>query len=392
MAHFEESQVQRSLYTAEHAEFQALARSFFQKECAPHTERWEQQGMVDREVWLKAGELGLLGWEAPVEYGGQGIRDYRYNAIMSEELIATGSAGVGFGLHNDIMPSYLIDLTNDEQKARWLPKWVSGESISALAMTEPGAGSDLKAIRTTAVPDGGDYILNGAKTYITNGYLADLVVVAAKTDPDAGHRGTSLFIVERGMPGFERGRKLDKIGRRSQDTSEMFFTDVRVPRANLLGEENKGFYYLMRGLTRERLACAVSATALMERALELTIDFVRGRQVFGAPLGAMQNTQFKLAEVKAAALACRIQTDVMVGEFVAGRLTPEDAAATKFWVTERQWDALDACLQLHGGAGYMNEYEIARLWRDGRVQRIFAGSNEIMRHIVGRSLALDRQE
>jgi len=380
--------MKRTLFTPEHEAFRELARSFFEKECAPHAAEWEESGLVDREVWRKAGAVGLLGWEAPTEYGGTGIRDYRYNAIMTEEFVASGSAGFGFALHNDVLPSYLIDLTDDSQKARWLPKWVSGDAVGALALTEPGAGSDLKAIRTVAVLDGDHYLVNGTKTYITNGILADVVVLAVKTQASAGHRGVSLLVVERGMPGFTRGRKLDKIGKRGQDTGELFFQDVRVPRENLLGEENKGFYYLMRGLARERVACAVTATALLERALKLSADFVRDRHVFGAPLGAMQNTQFRLADVHATAQACRIVTDAAIGQLVAGTLTGEDAAMTKLFVTERQWEAMDTCLQLFGGAGYMNEYEIARLWRDSRVGRILGGSSEIMRQIVARSMDL----
>jgi alkylation response protein AidB-like acyl-CoA dehydrogenase len=380
--------MQRTLFTPEHDAFRELARSFFERECAPHAAEWEASGLVDREVWLKAGAVGLLGWEAPVANGGAGIRDYRYNAIMTEEFVASGSAGFGFALHNDVLPSYLIDLTDDDQKARWLPGWVSGETIGALAMTEPGAGSDLKAMRTSAVLDGSHYIVNGAKTYITNGILADIVVLAVKTDPSVGHRGVSLLVVERGMPGFTRGRKLDKIGKRGQDTGELFFENVRVPRANLLGEENNGFYYLMRGLARERVACAVTATALLERALKLTVDFVRTREVFGGRLGALQNTQFRLADVRATAQACRIVTDAAIGQLVAGTLSSEDAAMTKLFVTERQWEAVDTCIQLFGGAGYMNEYEIARLWRDSRVGRILGGSSEILRHIVARSMDL----
>ncbi|MFC4944303.1 acyl-CoA dehydrogenase family protein [Pseudonocardia sp. GCM10023141] len=378
----------RTLYTPEHDAFRRLTRSFFDKECAPHAAEWEARGLVDREVWLKAGEIGLLGWEAPVEHGGTGIRDYRFNAIMTEEFIASGSAGFGFALHNDVLPSYLIDLTDAEQQARWLPRWVTGETIGALAMTEPGAGSDLKSMRTSAVSDGDDYIVNGAKTYITNGILADIVVVAVKTDPEAGRRGISLLVIERGMAGFERGRKLDKIGKRGQDTGELFFDNVRVPKANRLGEENEGFSYLMRGLARERVACAVTATALLDRAIVLTTDFVRGREVFGEPLGAKQNTRFRLADVAAIAFACRVLTDRAVGQLVDGTLTSEDAALTKLFVSERQWEAMDTCLQLFGGAGYMNEYEIARLWRDSRVGRILGGSSEIMRHIISGSMDL----
>ncbi|OLT16454.1 acyl-CoA dehydrogenase [Pseudonocardia sp. CNS-139] len=378
--------MERELFTDEHRAFRELARSFFEKECAPHTERWEAAGQVDREVWLKAGEVGLLGWEAPEEYGGTGVRDYRFNAIMSEEFVATGSVGFGFALHNDVMAPYLVRLSTPGQKARWLPGWVSGRLVTALALTEPGAGSDLRSISTTARRDGDHYVLNGAKVYITNGILSDLVVVAAKTDPDAGRRGISLLVVERGMAGFTRGRNLDKIGMKAQDTAELFFEDVRVPRENLLGEEGAGFDHLMHGLAQERLACAVTSTAVMERALRLTLDFVRTRQVFGASLGSLQNTQFVLAGVRAAADVCRVYTDHAIMELVQDRLTPERAAIAKLFVTERQWEAVDACLQLFGGAGYMNEYEIARLWRDTRVQRILAGSSEIMRHIIGRSL------
>jgi alkylation response protein AidB-like acyl-CoA dehydrogenase len=378
----------RTIFEPEHEEFRQLVRSFFEKECAPHAARWEQQGHVDRDVWLRAGELGLLGWEAPEEFGGTGIRDFRYNVVMTEEFIATGSVGFGYSLHNDVMPPYLIDLTTTEQKRRWLPGWVSGEQITALAMTEPGAGSDLKAIATTAKPTDGGFLLNGSKTYITNGILSDLVIVVARTDPGHGHQGLSLLVVERGMDGFARGRNLDKVGMKAQDTAELFFTDVFVPQTNLIGEQGRGFYYLMEALAQERLACAVTSTAVMERALELTTDFVRTRKVFGQPLGALQNTQFVLADVKAAAEVCRTFTDAGIAELVAGTLTPERAAIAKMFVTERQWEAIDACVQLFGGAGYMNEYEITRLWRDTRVQRILAGSSEVMRHIIGRSLNL----
>ena len=382
--------VQRTLFTDEaHADFRQLARTFFEKECAPHAAAWEAAGEADREVWLKAGRAGLLGWDAPVEYGGTGIRDYRYNAILAEEFIATASVGFGFAVHNDILSPYLLDLTTEEQKKRWLPGWVNGEMISAIAMTEPGAGSDLKSIRTVARNDGDCFIVNGSKTYITNGILADLVVVAVKTRPEAGHRGISLLALERGMPGFERGRKLDKIGLKAQDTAELFFNDVRVPKSNLIGSENRGFYHLMGGLTQERLGCAVHSAAYMERVMALTIDFVRSREISGQSLGSLQNTQFVLAQAQAATEVCRVYTDWAVGEHVADRLTAEQAAVAKMFVTERQWEITDACLQLFGGAGYMNEYEIAWIWRDTRVQRILAGSSEVMRLIVARSLALE---
>ncbi|HXA31756.1 MAG TPA: acyl-CoA dehydrogenase family protein [Acidimicrobiales bacterium] len=380
--------MRRTLFTAEHQAFRELARAFFDKECAPNVARWEAAGQVDREVWERAGKLGLLGWAAPEEFGGSGVLDYRYNVIMTEEFVASGSCGFGFALHNDVMAPYLLDLTNDEQKQRWLPGYVAGTTITAVAMTEPDAGSDLKSIRTVARDEGDHWVVNGAKTYITNGILSDLVVVAVKTDPGAGHRGISLLAVERGMPGFTRGRNLDKIGMKSQDTSELFFDEVRVPKANLIGELNRGFYHLMGGLVQERLGCAVTSAAVIERTLDLTCEFVRTRQVFGEPLGALQNTQFRLAEVKALAEVCRTYTDRAIEEHLRGELSADEAAIAKMFVTERQWEAVDGCLQLFGGAGYMNEFEIARLWRDTRVQRILAGSSEVMRHIIGRSLQL----
>ena len=380
--------MKRTIFSPDHAAFRALARSFFEKECAPHTDAWERAGIVDREVWRKAGKAGLLGWEAPEQYGGAGIRDYRYNAIMTEEFLATGSSGFGYALHNDVMPPYLLDLTTDEQKARWLPGWVSGEMITAVAMSEPGAGSDLKAITTRAVRDGDQYVLNGSKTYITNGILADLVVVVAKTDPQAGHRGISLLAVERGMPGFTRGRNLAKAGMHAQDTAELFFADVRVPVANLIGAENRGFYHLMAGLPQERLGCAVHSAAAMERALALTVEFVRSRRVFGSPLGEFQNTRFQLADVATIVSVTRAYVDRAIEAHLAGELSNEEAASAKLWTSERHGGVMDACLQLFGGAGYMDEYEISRLWRDSRVQRIYAGSSEVMREIIGRALPL----
>jgi alkylation response protein AidB-like acyl-CoA dehydrogenase len=378
----------RTIFTQDHDAFRALARSFFEKECAPHTAQWESDGVVDREVWRKAGSIGLLGWEAPEAFGGAGIRDYRYNAVMTEEFIATGSVGFGYALHNDVMPPYLLELTTDEQKRRWLPGWVSGDLITAVAMSEPGAGSDLKGIGTTAVRDGDHYLLNGSKTYITNGILSDLVIVVAKTDPAAGHRGVSLLAVERDMPGFSRGRNLGKAGLHAQDTAELFFSDVRVPTTNLIGEQNRGFYHLMTGLPQERLGCAVHSVAVMERALSLAVEFVRTRRVFGEPLGALQNTRFVLADVSATLSAARAYVDRAIELHVAGELSNAEAAALKLWTSERHGDVVDACLQLFGGAGYMDEYEISRLWRDSRVQRIYAGSSEIMREIVGRGLDL----
>ena len=282
----------RTIFTPEHDAFRSLCRDFFSREAAPHTERWEKEGIVDRQIWLEAGKHGLLGFDVPEEYGGAGISDFRYNAILAEEIANTGTVGVGFTLQNDVVAPYLIKLTNDEQKARWLPGFASGEIITAIAMTEPGAGSDLQGVATTARRDGDHYVVNGSKTFITNGILSDLVIVVAKTDPSAGHKGMSLLAVERGMPGFERGRNLDKAGMKSQDTAELFFNDVRVPAANLIGEEGRGFYHLMMSLPQERLSIAVAAVAGAERALALTIAYCKDRKAFGTPIGSFQNTRF----------------------------------------------------------------------------------------------------
>ncbi|ONH55506.1 acyl-CoA dehydrogenase [Frankia sp. CcI49] len=382
--------MQRRHFDAEHVAFRDLCRSFFLKECAPHVEAWEKAGQVDRDVWRRAGAAGMLLWEAPEAYGGQGVRDYRYSQVLAEELYGTGSAGLGFGLQSDVMPPYLIDLTTDEQKARWLPGSVTGDTIWGLAISEPGAGSDVGSIRATAIRDGDTYVVNGTKTFITNGLLLDKVVVAVKTDPSQRHKGVSLIVVEEGMAGFERGRHLDKIGQRSQDTAELFFRDVRVPVANLVGEEGRGFGYMMRNLPQERLGAGVAATGVMWRALELTVDYVRGRRAFGQVLGAFQNTRFELAAIKTLCEVAQAYVDKAVVEHLRGDLTPEDAAGLKQWTTDTQNQVVDRCLQLFGGYGYMNEYEIARLWRDSRVQRIYAGSNEVMKEIVGRSLDLDR--
>jgi alkylation response protein AidB-like acyl-CoA dehydrogenase len=378
--------IKRDLFNSEHDLFRKTARSFFNRECAPHAAEWEEAGIVDREVWRRAGAAGLLGWEAPEEFGGLGIHDYRFNVIITEEFILTGSVGFCIALHNDVLAPYLIGLSDAEQKRRWLPGWVSGDLVTAIAMTEPNSGSDLAGIRTTAVADGDSYVLNGSKTFITNGLSADLVLVAAKTDPDAGHRGISLLVVENGMEGFERGRKLDKVGLRSQDTAELHFSNVRVPRANLIGEENRGFYHLMSSLPQERLTATVTSAAMMERALELTVEYVRQRSAFGTPLSHFQNTRFKLADAAASCAAVRSYVDHAIAAHLRGELTPTAAASMKLWVTERHWEVVDSCVQLFGGNGFMNEYEIARIWRDSRIQRVYAGSNEIMREIVSRDL------
>lgn len=380
--------MRRTIFGEEHEQFRQTARTFFEKECVPHVDEWEQAGRTSREVWLKAGEQGLLGWEVPEEYGGAGIRDFRFNAILNEEFWTTGSVGVGFGVQNDILAPYFVDLTTEEQKSRWLPGFVSGEIITAIAMSEPGAGSDVRNIRTVARREGDYYVINGSKTFISNGLLADVVMVACKTDPSAGHKGISLIAVESGMPGFSRGRKLDKIGQRSADTAELHFDDVRVPVANLIGDENKGFYQLMRNLPKERLGIAVHAVASSRRAYELTLAYAQQREAFGQAIGTFQVNRHALAEIRTKIEVMQTYLDQCIVAVNAGELTPEEAAGAKWWTTETQWEILDRCLQLHGGYGYINEYEIARLWRDARVQRVYGGTNEIMKDLIGRSIGL----
>ena len=378
--------MKRTLFSAEHDAFRRLCREFLSKEAAPHAARWETQGIVDRDIWLAAGAAGLLAFDVPERFGGGGVRDFRYNAILSEEIVNTGTVGVGFTLQNDVVAPYLLDLCTEEQKERWLPGFARGEIITAIAMTEPGAGSDLQSVRTAARRDGDDYILNGSKTFITNGILSDLMIVVAKTDPDAGHKGISLLVVERGMPGFERGRNLDKAGLKAQDTAEAFFTDVRVPANNLLGEEGMGFGYLMQNLPQERLSIAVAAVSVSERALALTMDYCRTRTAFGRAIGSFQASRFSLAEMVTEISVARVFVDRCIEALNAGELTAAEAAGAKFWTTDLQCKVVDSCLQLHGGYGYMTEYEISRLWRDSRVQRVYGGTNEIMKEIVGRSL------
>ncbi|WP_329310893.1 acyl-CoA dehydrogenase family protein [Streptomyces sp. NBC_01262] len=380
--------MRRTIFTEEHDLFRETARAYYLRECAPHTEEWEHDGQVSRAAWAAAGKAGLIGWEFPEAYGGQGIRDFRYNAIMAEEMAATSSVGIGLGLQNDVLPPYLGGLTTDEQKDRWLPGVISGETVCALALSEPGAGSDLGSIATTARRDGDDWVIDGSKTFITNGILADLVIVACKTDPQARHKGISLIVVERGTPGFERGRKLDKVGMKAQDTAELFFHECRVPAGNLIGEENRGFYHMMRNLPTERLAIAVSSLAAAERAFDLALDYAKTRTAFGRPIGSFQANRFALADIRARLNAARVYVDGCIMALVDGHLTADDAAAAKYWTSETAWQAIDRCMQLFGGYGYVNEYEIARIWRDNRVQRVFGGTSEIMQEIVGRSLGL----
>ncbi|WP_328752341.1 acyl-CoA dehydrogenase family protein [Streptomyces sp. NBC_00285] len=380
--------MRRTIFTEEHDLFRETARAYYLRECVPHTEEWEREGQVSRAAWAAAGKAGLIGWQFPEEYGGQGIRDFRYNAIMAEEMAATGAVGIGLGLQNDVIPPYLMNLTTPQQKARWLPGVISGETICALALSEPSAGSDLKGIRTTARRDGDEWVIDGSKTFITNGILADLVIVACKTDPDAGHKGISLIVVERGAEGFERGRKLDKVGMKAQDTAELFFREVRVPADNLLGQEGRGFYHMMGNLPTERLAIAVAALASAERAFECALEYAKDRTAFGRAIGGFQANRFALADIKAKLGVARVYLDGCIMALFEGELTPEEAAAAKYWTTETGWAVIDRCMQLFGGYGYVNEYEIARIWRDSRVQRVFGGTSEIMQEIVGRSLGL----
>jgi alkylation response protein AidB-like acyl-CoA dehydrogenase len=383
------SYVDRTIFTDDHHQFRATVARFVRDEVAPHHEAWEREGMVPRELWKKAGEVGLLCTDVPGEYGGGGVPDFRYNVIVTEELARVGASGVGFPLANDVIVPYLLAHASDEQKQRWLPAMASGELISAIAMTEPATGSDLAAIGTTAIrQDDGSYLLNGAKTFITNGILADLVIVVAKTDPDAKHGGISLLIVERGMAGFSRGRKLDKIGMHAQDTAELHFDDVRVPATNLLGDEGAGFLYLMRALPQERLSIAVGAIAGAESAFEQTLAYCKEREAFGRPIGSFQHSRFVLAEMKTKITIGRQFVDRCIELHDAGELPVDEAAMAKYWTTDLLGEVVDACVQLFGGYGYMREYPIARAFTDARVQRIYGGTNEIMKEIIGRSMGV----
>ncbi|WP_327030848.1 acyl-CoA dehydrogenase family protein [Micromonospora sp. NBC_01740] len=380
--------MEQHLYERDHEEFRELCREFLTREAVPHHERWEADGIVDREVWRRAGAAGLLGMDVDAEYGGGGQRDFRFNAVLDEEIVASGCTGLGFGLHNDVVAPYLTELTTDEQRKRWLPGFCSGDLVTAIAMSEPGAGSDLAGIRTSAVRDGDGWVLNGQKTFITNGEMADLVVVVVRTAPEQGAHGVSLIAVESGTPGFSRGRRLAKVGLKANDTAELFFDDCRVPADNLIGTENHGFYHLMANLPRERLSIAVVAVAAAERLLAVTLDYARSRQAFGRPIGAFQHNRFLLAELDTEVTIARTFVNHCVAEYGAGRLSVTDAAKAKWWTTELQNKVADRCVQLHGGYGYMLEYPVAKAWLDGRVQTIYGGTTEIMKEIIGRGLGL----
>lgn len=380
--------MERTLFDADHELFRDSVRGFIRTELVPHHEDWERAGIVDRDVFRKAGALGFLGMAVPEELGGGGVTDFRYNVVIAEEIQRAGvnAAGLGWTLHNDICLPYFLTLCTDEQKARWLPGICSGELITAIAMTEPGIGSDLASMSTSAVLDGDHYLVNGSKTFITNGINADLVITAVKTDPTQRHAGMSLVVLERGMPGFERGRNLEKIGMHAQDTAELFFRDVRVPVGNLLGEEGRGFGYLMDNLPVERLAIAVGSTAAAEVALAQTVAYCREREAFGKKLGALQHVRFELAEMHTEVTLTRVFVDRCIGDLNQGTLSTETASMAKWWATDVAQRVADRCLQLFGGYGYMTEYPISRAWVDNRVAKIYGGSNEIMKEIIGRRL------
>ena len=373
-------------YTSEHQIFRESCRRFFEKEVTPFHMKWEEDGIVPRELWRKAGAQGLLGMTMPEEYGGAGA-DFLYSAILIEEQGRALASGPAFSLHNDIVVPYLLHYAAEEQKKKWIPRACSGELVTAIAMTEPGTGSDLQAVKTSAVMDGNHWVLNGSKTFISNGQLADLVIVVAKTDPKLGAKGTSLIAVETGTPGFKRGRNLEKIGMKAQDTSELFFDDVRVPADHLLGPgTGMGFVQLMQQLPQERLVIAIQAIAAIEAAMEHTVAYVKERKAFGKPIIDFQNTRFKLAELKTQALVARTFVDDCTARHLEGMLDVATAAMAKYHATDLQCALIDECLQFFGGYGYMWEYPIARLYADARVQKIYGGTNEIMKELIGRTL------
>jgi alkylation response protein AidB-like acyl-CoA dehydrogenase len=379
-----------NIFEPEHTAFRESVARFITEEIAPHNEEWEAEGIVPRDLFTRAAEKGMLAMSVPERYGGLGIDDFRFNQVIIEEIAHAGIAGAGLGitLHNDICLPYFLRYCDEQQSERWLPGIADGTLITALAMTEPGIGSDLASMSTTAIAGDGGYIVNGAKTFITNGLNADLVITAAKTDPKQRHRGISLLVIERGMEGFERGRNLEKIGQHAQDTAELFFNDVHVPSENRLGEEGEGFLGLVHQLPQERLSIALSAVASARAALAWTLEYVKERVAFGQPVGSFQHSRFTLAEIATEVDIASVFCDQAVLALNAGTLTPEDAAKAKWWCTELQGRVMDRCVQLHGGYGYMLEYPIARAFADARITRIYGGTTEIMKEIIGRSLGL----
>jgi alkylation response protein AidB-like acyl-CoA dehydrogenase len=384
--------MRRTTFESEHTDYRESVRRFIAEEITPHHERWEREGIVPRELFARAAEKGMLAMQVPEQYGGLEVEDFRFNQILAEEVGSTGIAGSGLGitLHNDICLPYFLHFCNEEQRGRWLPGIADGSLITALGMTEPGIGSDLASMRTTAIAseDGSEYVVNGSKTFITNGINADLVILAAKTDPSKRHKGISLLIVEAGMEGFSRGRNLEKVGMHSQDTAELFFEDVRVPAENVLGEIGQGFRYMTSNLAQERLSIAIAAVGAARGALDQTVAYVKERTAFGQPVGAFQSSRFALAEMATEISLATTFCDQAVLALNGGELTAEDAAMAKWWSTEMQGRVIDRCVQLHGGYGYMLEYPIARAFVDARVTRIYGGTTEIMKEIVGRSLGV----
>ena len=375
-----------SIYTQEHEDFRATVREFLEREVVPHHDQWEKDGQVSREVWTRAGAQGLLCFDVDEEYGGAGVKDFRYNMVVAEEISRVGASGLGFPVHTDVIVPYLSSLGTDEQKRRWLPGVVSGELISAIAMTEPGAGSDLQGIRTSAVDKGDHYVLNGSKTFISNGIMSDLVIVVARTNPEAGHQGISLLVVERGMEGFERGRNLEKVGLKAQDTAELFFDNVQVPKSNLLGEEGSGFISLMNNLPQERVSIAAIAVAACEHVLQLCLDYAKEREAFGRPIGKFQHNRFLLAEMATEVHIARVFVNDCVLKLNAGEVDTALASMAKWWTTELQKKTVDQAVQLFGGYGYMMEYPVARAFVDSRIQTIYGGTTEVQKEIIGRML------
>jgi len=383
--------VPRTLFSPEHETFRDSVRRFMQQEVAPHDERWQEQGYADKEVWRKAGANGFLCPSAPPEYGGAGA-DKLYSVVLMEEQARANCSSLGFGLHSEIVAPYLLAYGTEALKKNYLPKMASGEMVSAIAMSEPGAGSDLQAIKTSAVKKKDLYVVNGAKTFITNGWNCDVVIVVAKTDPAKGAKGTSLLVVDTSMKGFSKGKRLKKMGLKGQDTAELFFDNVEVPAGNLLGQENNGFIYLMQELPWERLQIAITATAKAEAAIEWTKAYVTERKAFGKPIAGFQNTRFKLAELATETQIARVFVDRCIELLINKQLTPDIAAMAKYWTTDLECKVIDECLQLHGGYGYMWEFPIARAYVDARVQRIYGGTNEIMKEVISRSLGLGSEK
>jgi len=381
--------VRRSIYDEDHEAFRSSVAEFLDRQVKPHLEEHIEQHAMPRELWLEAGKQGFLGLEIPEQYGGSDAGDYRFNAVLTEELAKVNMALPScVGIHADIVAPYLVHLTTEEQKERWLPRFCTGELLTAIGMTEPSGGSDLANLKTTAVKDGDDWILNGSKTFITNGYSADLVIVAARTSPEKKARGITLFGVEAGMQGYSRGRKLDKVGQPESDTAELFFEDVRVPSANIIGELDQGFIHMMTWLPQERLGSAVTNISHAAQILEETVEYAKERKAFGQPIGAFQNTKFLLADLVTRVEVTQAYVDQAVMAHTEKKLTPIDAAKAKWWSAQVQNAVLDHCVQIYGGYGYMNEYRVARAWRDARVTKIWAGTNEIMKELIGRDLGL----